>query len=105
MTTNQIRLKYDEFFGTGLWEKDYKPHISVFAEQCVRQASENDGFILFSDDEPMINTPLLIKRQSGKVSFGFYLGNNEFRISYGLHADPFIAVSSTTTKEYKYLNP
>lgn len=40
MTLNQIKIKYDEFFGTGFWEKEYKPHITVFAEQCVRQAGE-----------------------------------------------------------------
>lgn len=40
MTLNQIKIKFDEFFGTGFWEKEYKPHITVFTEQCVRQAEQ-----------------------------------------------------------------
>ena len=31
----EIKSKYDEFFGTGFWEKEYKEHIVIFAEQCV----------------------------------------------------------------------
>jgi hypothetical protein len=26
---------YDEFFGTGLWEEQYKPHIVAFANRCI----------------------------------------------------------------------
>lgn len=43
MTHNEIKIKYDEFFGTGLWERDYKPHIVVFAEQCVRQTEQGQN--------------------------------------------------------------
>lgn len=35
MTRAEIQARYDEFFGTGLWERDYKPHIVIFAEQCL----------------------------------------------------------------------
>ena len=35
MNRNEIGRKYDEFFGTGLWERDYKSHIVIFTEQCL----------------------------------------------------------------------
>lgn len=34
MTREQIELKYDEFFGKGYWEEQYKKHIVEFAFQC-----------------------------------------------------------------------
>lgn len=34
-----INSKYDDFFGTGYWEKQYKQQISIFAKQCVEQFS------------------------------------------------------------------
>ena len=54
MTLNQIKIKYDEFFGTGLWERDYKPHITVFAEQCVRQAEEQERNVPISNVGPSL---------------------------------------------------
>ena len=38
MNRKQIEDKYDEFFGTGYWEVQYKKHIVEFAFQC-----SNDG--------------------------------------------------------------
>lgn len=38
MDRKQIEGKYDEFFGTGYWEVQYKQHIVEFAFQC-----SNDG--------------------------------------------------------------
>jgi DNA-binding transcriptional regulator YiaG len=38
MTLNEIKTKYDEFFGRGLWEREYKLHIVAFTEQCIRQS-------------------------------------------------------------------
>jgi len=32
---------YNRFFGTGYWEKQYKPHIVAFAEHCVKAVLEN----------------------------------------------------------------
>ncbi|RYZ63045.1 MAG: hypothetical protein EOO14_00415 [Chitinophagaceae bacterium] len=34
MKREQIEEKYDEFFGTGYWEVQYKRHIVEFAFQC-----------------------------------------------------------------------
>ena len=37
MTDVEKRLekKYDDFFGNGYWEKQYKKHIIEFTKQCV----------------------------------------------------------------------
>ena len=42
MIRKEIERKYDEFFGTGLWERDYKPHIVIFAEQCIMNNKPKD---------------------------------------------------------------
>lgn len=34
-----ISKKYDEFFGKGYWERDYKKHIVLFAKQCYELLS------------------------------------------------------------------
>ena len=41
MTRVELSKKYDEFFGTGIWERDYKHHIIVFTEQCLLYAGSN----------------------------------------------------------------
>ena len=41
MTRNEIGRKYDEFFGVGLWERDYKQHIVIFTEQCIIKQEQN----------------------------------------------------------------
>ncbi len=38
MEKDEIQKNYDQFFGTGYWEKELKLHITKFAEQCVRTA-------------------------------------------------------------------
>ncbi len=43
MTRNQVRLEYDKFFGTGLWERDYKDHIVIFTEQCLMQQEQEQN--------------------------------------------------------------
>lgn len=35
-----IQEKYDEFFGTGYWEKQYKDQICIFAKQVLEQRAE-----------------------------------------------------------------
>ena len=41
MTTNQIGIIYNEFFGNGYWEKQYKGHIVCFAEKVMKAAQNN----------------------------------------------------------------
>lgn len=38
MTREEVEQKYDVFFGTGYWEKDYKKHIVEFTFQCLTGA-------------------------------------------------------------------
>lgn len=48
MDRKQIEGKYDEFFGTGYWEVQYKQHIVEFAFQC-----SNDGNTILADSLPL----------------------------------------------------
>jgi hypothetical protein len=46
MNTNEkiakIEKFYDDFFGTGYWEEQYKPHIVEFARQCIEQLIDKE---------------------------------------------------------------
>lgn len=78
MTRNQIKIKYDQFFGTGLWERDYKPHITVFAEQCVRESEAKERWIDSNDELPEIGDRILAKTTVGEVYYGYYSDHDEF---------------------------
>jgi len=44
MTDTKIQAiedKYDEFFGDGYWEKEYKEQIVIFATQCLEQFGQS----------------------------------------------------------------
>lgn len=78
MTRNQIKIKFDEFFGTGLWERDYKPHITVFTEQCLR---ESEAKVLWTNSEdalPDVGNRVLVETTVGEIYYGVYSGNDEF---------------------------
>lgn len=36
----EIEKMYDRFFGQGLWETQYKPHIVAFTNNCIKAAQE-----------------------------------------------------------------
>lgn len=82
MTKQDIDNRYDSFFGLGLWEKDYKPHITIFAEKCVRDAG-NEGktdWLFCEDGFPELGTPVLIETNSGQIHYAFYGNENEFDV-------------------------
>ena len=35
-----VEKLYDEFFGAGYWEKQYKQHIVIFAKKCIAEAQK-----------------------------------------------------------------
>lgn len=35
-----VEKMYDEFFGTGYWEKQYKQQIVIFAKKCIAEAQK-----------------------------------------------------------------
>ena len=51
-----IESKYDEFFGNGYWEKQYKQQIVIFAMQCLdsfnSQASHETVWVWHVEHQP-----------------------------------------------------
>ena len=80
MTMNQIKIKYDQFFGDGLWERNYKPHITVFAEQCVRESDSKE--IVWMDCKtalPRIGDKVLVERITDNcIYYAIYSDDQEF---------------------------
>lgn len=81
MTRNQINIEYDNFFGNGLWERDYKPHITVFAEKCVRKSEGSELWIDSDDRLPEIGDRLLVKTTMGEKFYAVYTDHDEFEVN------------------------
>lgn len=75
MTRAEIKAKYDEFFGTGLWERDYKSHIVIFAEQCLMTQEKGQNL-------PIHNVmPSLFKQRRQKLNLSMQDVTNKTDIS------------------------
>lgn len=63
MNKEDIESKYDEFFGTGLWESDHKKHIVEFTQQCLKSqlsSEDQEGWISVKDRLPDLGKPVLV---------------------------------------------
>lgn len=54
-----IEKLYDEFFGTGYWEKQYKQQIVIFAEKCIGDAQNTSSNNEYKQCEYCHDTRLL----------------------------------------------
>ena len=107
MTRNQIKIKYDQFFGTGLWERDYKPHITVFTEQCMRESEAKEFWIDSEDELPEIGSRILAKTTVGEIYYGVYSAQDEFDLHRPDHDDDYrgkwYKYSKRTVLQWRYL--
>ena len=81
MTKNQIKIKYDQFFGTGMWERDYKPHITVFTEQCLRESENSTEWVDSNERLPNVGDRLLVKTTNGSTYYAVYTNEDEFDVN------------------------
>lgn len=105
MTRKEIDRRYDEFFGDGLWERDYKPHITVFAEQCVRATDAAEGWTSSEEELPEIGDRIIAKMPNDEIHYGVYSAHNEFDLNFpkkGDYRGRWYKFSRNSIKQWKH---